>query len=128
MRHSHNPPLPHSQNIPPFIYSGAPRIYPFLPEYIPLFYNYMRRSQNLSRPTRVPPSLLDMRPSQNPPPPPFKHLYVTLPKSILRPKIYPLLNIYMRYSHDPPLPEYTSFYIKRRFQNLPLPSRIYPPF
>ena len=52
MRYFHNSPLP-SRIYPPFISSGAPKIYPIFPEYTPLFYNYVRCSQNLSRPPRI---------------------------------------------------------------------------
>ena len=102
---------PRSHNIPHFLTTicDPPRIYSPLPEYTPIFNNYMRPSQNLPlRPRRYPlfnnymcdplriypslpeytPSLFSyyMRPSQNLPLPPrifphFQHLYTTLPES-----------------------------------------------
>ena len=107
---------PPFQNIPPSISSGAPRIYPIFQEYTPIFYNYMRRSQNLCRPPRIYPPpryICDL-----------SRIYQSLqnipPSSPLcdTPIIYPWppsrnipspLNIYMRHSRNPPL-----------FQNIPL--------
>ena len=48
-----------SQNIPPFQQMhmcDSPSIYPSLPEYTPLFNNYVRPSQNLPLPPRMHPS------------------------------------------------------------------------
>ena len=100
-----------------------PRIYPSLPEYIPLLNKYiiMRRSHNLPRPPKIYP--------------PFQQLCATLPEStppsqnippfstnILlcdAPKIYPP-------SQNIP-PFLTHLYV-RPSQNLPLPPKIYPLF
>ena len=113
MRPSQNPPLPPriyphfqqiyatlpestppSQNIPPpFLVTifDYHRIYPSLPEYTPLFYTYVRPSQNLPLPPRIYPLpfyflATIMRPSQNLPLPPriyppFQQLYATLLES-----------------------------------------------
>ena len=117
MLHSRNPPYPHFkhiyailpestppfQNISSFISNRAPRIYPIFTEYTPppIFYNYMRRSQNQSHPPRIYPTL-----------PIYPPKYATLPESTppFRIILYPLLHHHMRYSH-----------------NLLLPLRIYPP-
>ena len=93
-------------------------IYPSLPDYAPPLWTFMRPSQN--------PPLLNI-------PPPFKHLYATLTESThpSRNEYPPFLTNIGLYETPiiyPSFPEYTQFYIKWCSQNLPLPSRIYPPF
>ena len=83
----------------------APRIYPSLPQYTPLFNNYMRRSQNLPLPLRIYPLLnICMRHSQNPKPRIYPLFSTTICDS---PKIYsplleytPILSKYMRHPHN----------------------------
>ena len=96
---------PPCQNIPPPFQqlnaSNPPRIYPSLPEYTPLFNEYMRPSQNPPLPPRLRIYL------------PFFNKYMGHSQNLpLPPRIYPpLYNNYLPHS-----------------QNQPLPTRIYPPF
>ena len=75
---------PPSQNIPPFFHykSDALRINVSIPEYTPIFYNYMRRSQNQPLPHKIYNPFFHsyMRHSQNLllPPRIYIHVYVTL--------------------------------------------------
>ena len=89
---------PPSQDLPLLLLScevySAPRIYPSLPEYTPLFNNYMRPSQNIPFPPRIyQPFLINLcvrqqlyatLPEIHPSPqniPPFQQLYATFPES-----------------------------------------------
>ena len=114
---------PPSQNIPHFsttmILCDPPRIYPSLPEYTPLFNNYMRHSQNF-------PSLPEYTL-------PFNN-YATLPESTSTSQNIPHFSTTIILC-DPPriypfLPEYTPLCnnYMRPSHNLPLPPRIYPTF
>ena len=119
---------PSSQNIPPFSTTicicDPPRIYPSLPEYTPLFNNYMRPSQNITpfstticEPPRIYPPPPDytplfnnyMRPSQNLP---------------LPPRIYPLFNKYIRPSQN--LAIAPRIYTPHLWTTICDPPRIYP--
>ena len=79
--------------------SDPPRIYPALPEYIPLFNNCLWPCPNPPLPPRIYP--------------PFKQLYATQPESTPPSQNIPPFstNLYVRPSH-----------------NLSLPPRIYSPF
>ena len=89
---------PPSQDLPLLLWScevySAPTIYPSLPEYTPLFNNYMRPSQNIYFPPRIYPfstNACATLPSQNihPPPPPE---YIPFSTTIILcdpPRIYP---------------------------------------
>ena len=80
-----------SQNILPFLTTICDplRIYPSLPEYTPIFNNYMRPSQNLPLRPKIYPLFNNyVRPSQN----------LHLP-----PRMYPLFNNYVRPSQNLPL-------------------------
>ena len=107
-----------SQNIPPFstttIVCDPPRIYPSLPEYTPLFNNYMRPSQNLPLSPRIYFPFQQRQYYATPLPP------QNLPTTIILsnpPRIYSSLPEYTPFS--------TNLYV-RPSQNLPLPPRIYP--
>ena len=137
---------PPSQNIPPFSTTiwDPTRIYPFLPEYTPLFNNYMRHSQNLPLPPRMYPPFQQLQyvatlPESTPPSrniPPFSTTIILCDP----PRIYPSLpeytpppfstTLYDAPRIDPSLPEYTPLFNNaiRRSQNRPLHPRIYPPF
>ena len=122
MRPSQNIPLP-PRIYPPFqqmYMCDPPRIVPSLPEYTPLFNNYIRPSRNLPLPEYTPfcNNYTIMRPSEN---------------LSLLPRIYPPFNNYMRPSRIyPSLPKYTPIFnncfILRPSKNLSLPSTIYHPF
>ena len=58
------------------------------------------------------------------PPPPFKHLYATVPESILPPRIHSLLTSMYLPEYPPP---FLNIYM-RTSVNLPLPPKIYPSF
>ena len=115
---------PPYQNTPPFSTTKCDplRISPPLPEYTPLFNNYiiMRHSQNLSLPVYTPFFVISVFESQNPPSLPEYTPFST--------------NLYVRPSQNLPnapsqniLPFSTNLYV-RLSQNLPLPPRIYSPF
>ena len=89
------------------ILCDPPRIYPSLPESTPLFNQFMCATTTICDPPRI-----------HPPPPehtPFSTTVCDLPR------IYPSLPEYR------PTPFSTNVYV-RPSHNLPLPSRIYPPF
>ena len=121
MRPSQNIPLP-LRIYPPFqqmYMCDPPRIFPSLPEYTPLFNNYMRPSRNLPLPEYTPfcNNYTIMRPSQNPP---------------LPPRIYPPFNNYMRPSRIyPPSQNIPPFFNKFICATLPEstpPTQNIPPF
>ena len=99
------------------------RILP-LPEYTPLFNNYMRPSQNLSLPSRY--NLFSTNVYVRPPPPPSQNLP-------LPPRICPPFNNYLRSSQNLPLPPRYNIFSANVYVRPPLTestplSKNMPPF